>query len=69
MTNYIFQWLSNGWIGYNGQAVVNKVDFRELLGAMEDMDVKWVKISVGYHYNFHTMNPFSIVILIVHRFM
>ena len=42
MENYIYGWLANGWVRSNGQPVVNKTDFRDLLKAMEDMDVDWV---------------------------
>lgn len=42
MTKFIYKWLQIGWIGATGKPIVNKEEFRQLLSAMEDTDVKWV---------------------------
>ncbi len=43
VTNWIFNWLSNDWQRYDGQPLKHKHEYRDLLFAMEGMDVKWVK--------------------------
>lgn len=40
--NFMFKWLANGWIKSNGDVVKHRTEYRELLAAMENMNVKWV---------------------------
>ena len=42
MTSYIFKWLANDWRKSNGEDIKHRSQYRELLEAMEDMDIKWV---------------------------
>ena len=48
---WIHSWLSNGWIKSDGKPVKNKKQFRELLLAMKNMDVKWVLGKEALLYN------------------
>lgn len=38
----IFTWLANGWRRSNGEIVKYRLQYRQLLDAMENMDLKWV---------------------------
>ena len=43
INNWIYTWLSNGWIKSDGQPLMHKTQYRDLLYAMEHMDVNWVQ--------------------------
>ena len=45
ITNWIFTWLKNGWVKSDGSPLKNKLQYREMLAAMEDMNLKWVSIE------------------------
>ena len=42
VTTWIYKWLANGWVKSNGKPIIHKLQYQELLCAMEDLDVKWV---------------------------
>lgn len=42
ITKWILNWLANGWFKRNGEPVVHKEQYRQMLLAMEDMFIKWV---------------------------
>ncbi len=41
-TNWSKNWEKNGWRTYNGDAVKNQSEWRELLDAKKGMDIKFV---------------------------
>ena len=45
-TKWIYKWLRNGWKKYDGQPLKHSEEYRELLKLMEDIDMKWVRISI-----------------------
>ena len=47
INSWIYTWLSNGWIKSDGQPLMHKTQYRDLLYAMEDMDVNWVQRLVA----------------------
>ncbi len=46
VTNWIYTWLTNGWRKRDGSPLKNKKQYRDLLLAMEGMDIDWVRMSL-----------------------
>ena len=42
ITLWIFSWLKNGWKKEDGSQVEHKIQYVQLLSAMENIDIKWV---------------------------
>lgn len=45
ITNWIFSWLSSDWRKRDGEPIKHKIQYRELLRMMEDVDIEWVTPS------------------------
>ena len=48
LTNWIYTWLANGWQKSDGSPLKHKKQYRDLLLAMENMDIEWVSPSYVY---------------------
>ncbi|XP_046653671.1 ribonuclease H1-like [Daphnia pulicaria] len=44
ITNWIFSWLSSDWRKRDGEPIKHKIQYRELLRMMEDVDIEWVYV-------------------------
>ena len=54
LTNWIYTWLANGWQKSDGSPLKHKKQYRDLLLAMENMDIEWVSPSYVYRVFYYS---------------
>ena len=59
ISDWIFGWLSNDWRKSDGGRVKHKKQYRELLMAMEDMDIKWVSRWFNQYFRYNLSVVFA----------